>query len=198
MNLKQTTKRVIKEETEGIDSFIEKLKSKYEISDELKNLIVDFINNSNCKKIEFAGFKVAALGLALHSGVLINTGILNQELEYVLFIILHEIAHQYQFKKYGEDVMYSCYLGEISSKEAAKFMQKTEIVADEFATRKIRELQKKGLIKNNFVSPQIYKKTPFSAIEWTTNMLRQEIKKNKIQSPEKVSEYFYNMVKSEL
>ena len=135
--------------------------------------------------------------LALHSGVLMNSIILKQSLPFLLFVVFHEVAHQYQFKKYGDDFMYNCYLGDVSEEEAAKYMKKTEEVADEFATRKIRELQKRGLI-GPFTPPQVYKNMPMGNIIMMVNNFRTDIKRKNIDSPTKIGEYFYNMVKSEL
>ena len=199
MNLQEHIRRILKEETEGISSFVDELSNAFDISDELKDEVVKFIEDSNCKKIEFSNFKMPAMGLALHNIVLINKEVFGRRsLEFALFVIFHEIAHQYQFKKYGEDIMYDCYIGELSIEEAAKFMKHTEEVADEFAGRKIRQLQKKGLISKNFRSPQMYKSLP---MQYVSNMIQQhktQIKRMNMNSPEKVSEYFYNMVKSDL
>jgi len=198
MNLTEKIRRILIEETQGIDSFIETLLSKHNLSDELISKIKEFIENSNCKNIEFSDFNIPAMGIALHDRVMINHFVLNQQLEMVLFIIFHEIAHQYQFKKYGEDIMYDCYIGEISDEEAADFMKKTEIVADEFAARKIRQLQKEGLIEKRFIPPQMYKNVPMQMIRAMVNKYRNEIKQKNIKTPEKISEYFYNMVKGQL
>jgi hypothetical protein len=198
MKLKETIRRILKEETKGIDTFIVKISSKYNISDDLRNYIKKFIEESNCKNIEFVKFKIPALGIALHDGVLINEQILSSRLEHLLFVVFHETAHQYQFKKYGDDVMYSCYLNEITDEEAAKFMKNTEEVADEFAGRKIRQLQKQNLIKNDFISPKMYKNVPINQIKMMINNYREKMKKENVTSHEKISEFFYNMVKSEL
>jgi len=198
MNLQENIRKVLKEETEGIDSFINQIDSRYKISDELKDFLKDFIQDSDCKKIEFTGFKFQALGLALHNGVLINKLVLNRGLDFLLFIIFHEIAHQYQFKKYGDEKMYECYIGDISVDDAAKFMKTTEEVADEYASRKFKELVKKKIINSDFVPPQMYKNVPISQIRQMVDNYRQEMKSKDITSSEKISEYFYNMVKSEL
>ena len=137
------------------------------------------------------------MGLALESGVLINSVALNHPLPFLLFLIFHEVAHQYQFKKYGEDVMYDCYLGEISEREAAEFMKHTEEVADDFAFRKIRQLQKLNLIEP-YTPPQMYKNVPIQQITMMVNNYRNDMRRKNIDSPKKVSEYFYNIVKSEL
>jgi hypothetical protein len=94
--------------------------------------------------------------------------------------------------------MYDCYIGELSNEEAANFMKHTEEVADEFAGRKIRQLQKKGLISKSFRSPQMYKNLPIQQVSMMVQQYKNQMRGMNINSPEKVSEYFYNMVKSDL
>ena len=88
-HLTRLVRRVIKEETSGLGDFIETLRSNFNMSDELVGFVKNFIENSNCNKIEFAKFKYAALGAALHTGVLINNVVLNSSLEVALFSIFH-------------------------------------------------------------------------------------------------------------
>jgi hypothetical protein len=196
-DLQESIRKVLKEETEGIDSFLDEINSKHNMSDELKDFVKQFIEESDCKRINFSRFKMGVMGLALESGVLINSVALNHPLPFLLFLIFHEVAHQYQFKKYGEDVMYDCYLGEISERDAAEFMKHTEEVADDFASRKIRQLQKLNLI-GPYTPPQMYKNVPIQQITMMINNYREDMRRKNIDSPKKVSEYFYNMVKSEL
>ena len=196
--LKESIRRVLKEETDGVNTLIDVITSRHEMSDELIEKIKDFISQSNCKKIEFANFKMPAMGVALHDGVLINKIALNQRLEYLLFIIFHETAHQYQFKKYGEDIMYECYLGDISVEEAAKLMKHTEEVADEFAGKKIKQLQKQGLLDKGFTPPSLYKNAPMSQIIAMVGFYRSQLKQQNITTPDKISEFFYNMVKNNI
>lgn len=198
MNLQKTLKKIITEETQGIDTFINQINSRHKMSDELTELVKNFILQSKCNKISFSGFKMPVMGVALHDFVLINETALNNKLEFLLFLIFHETAHQYQFKKYGEDIMYDCYLGETSDEEAAEFMKKTEVVADEFASRKIRELQKKGLINKDFVPPSFYKNVQIGSIVNMVKNYRTKIKQKNITTPEKISEFFYNMVKNNI
>jgi len=194
----ESRKKILKEETIGVDTFLNDIDSIYNISGELYEKIKLFIENSDCKKIEFADFKSPVMGVALHNGVLINEKLLKSDLEFLLFIIFHEIAHQYQYKKYGEQKMYECYLGEISDNNAAVIMKNTEIVADEFATRKIREFQKYGLINPSYKPNQMYKNTPVSVIASTIEKYRKMMKQENIDTPEKISEFFYNSIKNTL
>lgn len=190
-------RKIIKEEVKGIDSFFKEINQKYPMDDEMESFLKKFIEESDCQRIQFSEFNVPALGLALETGVLINKITLNYPLPMLVFVILHEIAHQYQFKKYGSDVMYSCYVGDISDQAAADFMKKTEIVADEFAIRKIRQLQKMGYF-DGFTPPEVYKNMPILQIEMLVKNFRTMIRMKNITSPEKISEFFYNMVKKDL
>ena len=197
MNLQESIRRIIKEETERVDGFLDEISSVYDMSDELRDFVKKFITESNCERIDFANFKMAgAMGLAIKSGVLINKIALTRSLPFLLFLIFHEIAHQYQFKKYG-NIMYKCYIGDISEIEAAEFMKHTEEVADDFASRKIRELQKLNLI-DNFNPVQIHRNLPIQQVLMMVSRYREDMRMNNIDTPEKVSEYFYNIVKSEL
>ena len=198
MKLIEIFKTSINEETDGIHTFLNKIKSQYDISDELYSELLLFIEESDCKKIEFAKFKFPALGLALETGVLINSSMIGDNLSFLIFVILHEIAHQYQFKKYGDKVMYECYIGNISEDEAAEFMKHTEEVADEFAIRKIRYLQGKGLIDLNYKPSSPYKNKSIASIKTMIVQYRNELKKENVKTSKGVSEYFYNLVKSKM
>ena len=190
--------RVIKEETSGLEDFIDTLRSNFNMSDELVDFVGNFISNSNCNKIEFAKFKYPALGAALHNGVLINIMVLKRSLEDALFSIFHEIAHQYQYKKYGIEKMYEFYNDELSVNETAKFMKEVETVADSFASRKIRELQKMGMIDSNFVPKEGYKNVSVDQLAYFINKIRSELRSNNISSPDDISEFYYNLMKDQL
>jgi hypothetical protein len=198
MKLIEIFKTLINEETDGITIFLNKIQSEYDISDSLYTEMLDFIEKSNCKKIEFAKFNYPALGLALHNGVLINSNMIGDNLSFLIFVIFHEVAHQFQFKKYGDKIMYGVYSGDVSIDEAAKFMKHTEEVADEFAMRKIRELQKKGLIDNNYRANSPYRNISVQSIKSMIIRFRDDLKSKNITSPNDISKYFYNMVKSKI
>jgi hypothetical protein len=197
-DLVKLVRRVINEETYGLGDFVDTLKSKFEISDELVDFVVSFIEKSDCNKIEFANFKYNALGIALHNGVLINNVVLNRPLEFALFVIFHEVAHQYQYKKYGVEKMIEVYNNEISLEDAAKFMKDIELIADNFASRKIRQLQNMELIDGKFISPEIYKNVPESQIVNLIKNLRIQLSGRNITSPDDISNYFYNSIKNNI
>ena len=200
MKLNEIIIRIINEEVQGIDHFLNQIFAEYpnSMSDEIKEFLIKSINESGCKNIRFAEFKFPAEGVAVHDGVTISVKTLNYPLEKLLFIIFHEIAHQYQFKKYGDDVMYNCYLGDISIDEAADFMINAEKVADEFAERKIRELQNKGILRASYIPVSPSKVNPPQLIKNMLSQLRQAIKMNNINSKEKLTEFLYNMIISKI
>lgn len=188
---------VLTEETVGADDFISNMVSKYPQSKNCVDIIRSFIDKSNCKKIEIAPFKYPALGLALHNGVLFNIQIFSLPLPDFLFVFFHEMSHQYQYKKYGDDKMYQFYVGEISVEDAAKIMQKVELTADELAIRKIRELIKLGYI-DKLPSPMVasvYKKIPLSHFEKLILTCRNDLKANNKKEFDDIADYFYNTVK---
>ena len=202
MNLQENINRVkemmglITEETANIDSFLNKIMARYPQTEKFIGDIKSFIENSDCKKVEVAKFKYPALGLALHNGVLFNEVVFNQPLPNFLFIIFHEIAHQYQYKKYGDDKMYEFYLGEIDVKDAAIAMKEIEMIADEFASRKVREFVKLGFISqpNNLALLQ-YKNVPLPHFEALISQTKQTIKDKGVSSFDDIADIFYNMIK---
>lgn len=196
--LKSDSKGFVNENVTSFKDFIGTLKSKYNISDDLIDFINNFIEKSDCQKIEFANFKYPALGAALHNSVLINNTVLSQSLEHTLFVIFHEIAHQYQYKKYGIEKMYEFYNDEISSSEAAKFMKEIELVADNFSARKIREIQNMGMINNRYKPIEYYKNVPEKQLEHFINSMREKLRERNITSPEDISNYLYNLIKNNI
>ena len=61
MKLIEIFKTLINEETDGITIFLNKIQAEYDISDSLYVEMLDFIEKSGCKKIEFAKFNYPAL-----------------------------------------------------------------------------------------------------------------------------------------
>ena len=196
--LNETQYNLVLEQTSGLDEFFVIVKEKYDIDDDFINKIKQFILNSDCKKIMVQNIRMGE-ALALADRVVISPRVFNNSLGMFLFILFHEIAHQYQFKKYGEETMYSVYVGDISIEEAAEFMKKTELVADEFARKKVREFVNLGFIpQENATFRGMYKNVPTTHLMGMISQFRNVIRQGRITKPSEVSEFFYNMVKSDL
>jgi|LauGreDrversion4_2_1035121.scaffolds.fasta_scaffold05122_6 hypothetical protein len=187
--------RLLKEQTQGLDELMNKIKETYKLSDEHLNVIRQFISNSGCKNIIIERIKMGA-GLSLSDRVILSPDLFNLNLAKFLFILFHEIAHQYQFKKYGGEKMYELYTGEMDIKQGCKMMRDIELVADEFAARKMREFVKLGVIKEKDAKfGGFYKNTPESHFHMLVSQIRDMLKKSKVSEPDKISELFYNFVK---
>ena len=194
--LQETIQRVLREETQGIEQFLIQVMETYPETEGFIDNIESFIKNSNCKKIEVAAFKYPALGLAVHNGVLFNQLIFKQQLPDFLFIVFHEIVHQYQYKKYGDEKMYEFYLDETDVKEAAIAMKKIEIIADEFANRKVREFVKLGFINApNRKTLSMYKDVPLNHFERLISQTKDTIRSKNVSSFDEIADIFYNMIK---
>jgi hypothetical protein len=75
-------------------------------------------------------------------------------------------------------------------------MRDIELVADEFAARKMREFVKLGVIKEKDAKfGGFYKNTPESHFHMLVSQIRDMLKKSKVSEPDKISELFYNFVK---
>jgi hypothetical protein len=160
--------------------------------------IENFIKKSGCEKIEFDYFKIKeASGLSLHDGILLNKFILGLKYPMFLYVLFHEIAHQYQFKKYGIEKMYKIYTNEISINEAIEFMKYLENIADDFALRKLREMVKLNYLSKYDIQDikPVHKEVELSHFDKLNNMMREKVKEKNITDPIKVGEIFYNWLK---
>jgi len=195
LDLTKLVRRVILESTEGLDEFIETLKNKFNLSDELIDEVKLIFEKTDCKKVSFESLR-GPKGLALHTKLVISTDVFSDRPIQALFIIFHELAHQYQFKKYGAEKMMGLYLNEIPLDEAAESMAKYEMVADEFAIRKVRELQQKGLLNKNHTPLKGYGNNPSaSRFKSMIEMMRTQLNRSGVDNIDKAAEYIYNMVK---
>jgi hypothetical protein len=196
-DLTRIIKRVISEQTQGESGFIQTIVDKYNISDELRNEIINTIKNSECKNITFEKLKMGD-GLALGDKLILTPRTLENTLGRFLFILFHELAHQYQFKKYGMEKMLELYSDEMDLKEAAQFMKQVESVADEFAVRKLKNLERKGLITPSRSDMfKGYDGISLERLEIMIDMFRNQLRKSNITGAKNISEFLYNMVKIE-
>jgi hypothetical protein len=84
----------------GIEVFLKNLITAYPSLENHIDIIKKFIEKSGCKKISIRPFKIGALGMSLSNGVVLNpTSVYAKSIEHTLYVLFHEIAHQYQYKK---------------------------------------------------------------------------------------------------
>lgn len=193
--IKESQMNLIMENVEGLDTFKTKTFEYFPEIEDYWDVIDEFIRNSECKKIEIKNIKYG-IAVSLVDGVIFSESTFKQPLPLFLFTIFHEIAHQYQFKKYGNDKMMELYLDKISIEDAAKAMQQIELVADEFATRKLRELQKLGYLTNINIPEGFYKKFPLSQFEKIVGTLKSQVSSLGIEDINEISKVLYNWIKT--
>ena len=187
-------RKLLREAPEGIEELFAILFEKYPDLEEHRQVIEDFITNSGCKNIEIKPFQIFAAGLALHDRVVFNPAIFSHKQEYLMYIIFHEIAHQYQYKKYGVERMYAIYNGKLAIDDAVEWLRYTENTADEFAIRKCRELKKLGILKGKLVENGSYKNVSDMHLKSLLVKFRNLVRAQKITDPIAVSEILYNHI----
>lgn len=186
--------KLMLESVEGFEEFKKYTLKQYPEILDYWDVVEKFIRESECKKIEISPIKIG-VAVSLINGVIFNQNIFKLPLTHFLFTVFHEIAHQYQYKKYGVDKMTSFYSDELSVKEAAEFMRNTEIIADELATRKLREIQKYGYLENLEVPKGYYKTAPLEQFEKLIQQVKQSIPSLKNANSEQRIEILYNWIK---
>lgn len=194
LKITETQFQILKESVEGFDEFKILALNSYPEIIEYWDVIEKFIRESECKKIEIAPLKMG-IAVSLTNGVIFNTNIFKLPITEFLFTIFHEIAHQYQYKKYGIEKMTNFYSDELHIEDAAKFMRDTEIVADDLATRKLREIQKYGYLQNLNIPKGYYKLAPLSQFEKLIENIKSALPNLKNADPEKRNEILYNWIK---
>lgn len=183
----------------GLDSFIGRMIDKYPEIEPFKNELFEFVEHSGCKKIEFTGFEAGNLplkGISLTNGLLMTADILNDTKEGLMFIFFHEMAHQYQYRLYGQKRMYAAYLGELPLDEAVEFVKKMEQEADEFAAKKCTEYVKKGLLDSNKIDLGVYHRYPDSVFKMQIKGMQKLVAMLGIKDPDKLGAIIYNIIKS--
>lgn len=185
-------------EQQGLNEFFQQMSETYPDSVYMMQYIKEFIEKSGCKNISVDNFRLQAYGLSTMNGVVLNTSAFTTPYSTFLYILFHEIAHQYQYKKYGIDKMYACYTGDMDIDDAAVWMKNVENVADEFAIRKIREAKKKfeSRIKLNDIKHKIYQDAPIGQFKHLIQTFISKIKEKGYTDKNEISEILFNYVKN--
>lgn len=164
-----------------------------------KGLIKDlesFIINSGCTSIRFEDMSSKALGLSNYDECILGYKLLSLQFEYVLYIVMHEIVHQYQYKKYGKDVALEIYKSNISLDEAVDKLLYLEKTADRLSIAKMKQLLKKYKVPSNVViRPRYLDVVDTTYFEKYVTEVRREVLKNNYTTIEDINSYMYNRIK---
>jgi hypothetical protein len=177
-------------------NFIDILVNKHPFLERSRDFFLETFNQSGLSSIEIHPIKYGA-AVSLGNRIVISSNVMNGHSLPLLFTIFHEIAHQFQYKKMGAEKMFKLYTGELSPQEAIDFMRNVEIVADEYATRKIRKMISLGLIPKPMEVPQgFYKHYTDAQFNQIIKMILQYLEGEDISDPERISEIVFNKLKA--
>lgn len=184
---------------EGLDNLIQQIKKTHpNTSNNLTELIKDFIVKSQVPKIEITNLSMA-LGASLNDRVIISSSVLNGSIQHILYVIFHEIAHQYQYKKHGFAEMFAYFKDDYKLDDAVELLRKVENITDRFAISKINQikkiLQEKGENLDTSGIHGYYKSIPHNMIANYIKMVKQKLKGDDVTNPEKISSTLWNIIK---
>jgi len=191
-------------EQEGLGEFFATIAETYPDSVYMLPYLKNFIEKSGCERISFDTFSYPAAGVSLADRLVLNTLILKHyNFKTFLYVLFHETAHQYQFKKYGIEKMNEMYNADINIDDCAKFMMYLENVADEFSIRKIREVENKfnddtskKLLFSRMPITKQYEHATLDDFKKLIEMYIQKIKEAGVTDEVDIAEILYNHVKN--
>lgn len=183
------------ETTEGIVPFLGQLldafPDKFKAFKYIRKVIID----SKCPKIRFD--RIAAGGLSTTTECIISTIVLNVDFNRALYVILHEIAHQLQYTKYGENIAHHLYTQDLPDDELIDGLIKIEQTADRYAIAKTRQIcNLAGIPYENIEGSYSNVSRQYILHHLTT--IRDAVKKHRFQTIEQINDYLYNSIKIKL
>jgi hypothetical protein len=156
--------------------------------EEIFERIVTDISNSPTPKITLTD-RGMFCGLSLTDNVILSKSIFNRSIFGFIFVLFHEIAHQYQYKKYGKNLLYDLTTNEITDDTLNKLIE-IEKVADRFGENMANKYAKM------FNIPKTPIASPYSNVEYGKNTYRnlilkiqEEIKKGNISCVEQMESF---------
>ena len=175
-----------------IKIFIQEIKKyRSDISTEMLNILEDFIISSKCKKIQFDNLSSKIMGLSIYDRCIINRSLLRINIEYFFYILLHEISHQFQYKKYGKELTLDIYMEEFNIDQMVDKLMNLEKIADRLAIKKMNSISNQLGIKFNEIIPRylnVKEKDYF--INHITSM-REKTKEKNCKTIEEIDEVLY-------
>lgn len=193
-------RRVEGEKVQGLERFIEwiDLVKESEVSPELLGDVMSIIERSGCPSIRFEDLQ-GALGVSLTTACVVNSSTLNNPIQQLFYVIFHEIAHQYQYTKHGEEFAEAVYFGGGDPVVGARLLLKIENTADRYAYRIVKHLfEKHNLPFNKKTFYLAYKNMSPESISAYINNLRSTIRQNNLTNVHEVNDLIYNMIKAKL
>lgn len=199
-------RRDINSAVEGIDIFLSTIKDRYSklwagrSTSPLDNIIEEikrFIELSGCPAIKFENL-TGALGISKTDYCIINSNVLGTPLHHLLYVVYHEVVHQYQYSKHGEDIALEIFLEKIPLEDAVKALKRIENTTDKYAILKVKQLYKMYIPE---IVPNIYPYYKYVSDESFGRMIvyyRFLVKENKLTNTIDINNMIYNSVRHQI
>lgn len=195
--MKNLIKKILKEQVSekeiqsGFDDFyqfFEKNYSMVEDYDVILHSLIEDIKKSPTPKITLTD-RGMFCGMSLTDNVILSKSIFNRSLYSFIFVLFHEIAHQYQYKKYGKDLLYSLTTKELTEETLDKLIE-IEQVADRFGENMANKYSARFKIpKGTIVSPYKNIQQGKSSYRNLITKIQEEIKKGNITCIEQMETF---------
>jgi len=184
------------ENVKGLGEFLYQLTEKHPSLIPHLALVRDFIIRSGCPEIKIMPLRMG-LGASLKNFVLISPVLLNSPLEFCLYGLFHEIAHQYQYKKYGDQIS-KIFLTDKNMEKNAMFLRKIELGADSYALKKCRDLARQGVLDGGKIrNAGVYSSFEEKDFKKYLKSFRKVIKLHNISDVSEMDDIFYEYITGE-
>lgn len=183
--------------TKGIAKFISTIsKFRPDIKKSALKDIESFIMASKCLNIKFEDLSEKAAGISKTDECIISTIVFRFPTEYMLYMILHEISHQYQYKKYGKNLVLDVYLNNTPLQIATEKLLYIEKIADRLALMKMKQIFK----NNNVISkinpvPRYLNMTDLTKMKEHVLSMREDVANLNLKTIEEINNHLYKKVK---
>ena len=183
--------------TKGIKKFISTI---YKFNPQIKKSVLkdieSFIIDSKCPDIKFEDLSEKAAGISKTDECIISTIVFRFPIEYMLYMILHEISHQYQYKKYGKDLVLDVYLNDTPLQDATEKLLYIEKIADRLALMKMKQIFKKNNITSRINPvPRYLNMTDLTKMREHVQSMRDGVAKLNLKTIEEINDHLYSKIK---
>lgn len=174
--MKKTIKQILREQVSeieiesGFEDFYKLFKEKYGNIENFTQIFEEIekdIKKSPTPKITLTD-RGHFCGMSLTNNVILNKSIFGSDVHRFIFVLFHEIAHQYQYKKYGKNLLY-----ELTTKEITDDTLNKLISIEQVADRLGKSMASKYASKFNIPSKPIA--SPYDNIEYGKNSYKRLI-----------------------
>ena len=157
----------------------------------LQKDIQEFIKSSGCKSFKFLPLKATTGGVSAPNYCVVSSNLHHVPLNIYLYIILHEIAHQFQYKKYGNNVAMPVY-DSTPLEESLDTLLYLESQADRLAIFKLKQLNKKHGLNLEIPSYRYLGMKNTDKLKSYIREMKVEIAKANLNDIDSINEYILN------